>query len=205
MNLLFQTLSTYFCSNKTDKMASNHDYLFKIVIIGNTRVGKSAILSQYCNQNFDDHYVSTSKIDFKIRHLQINEKKIKLQMWDTSGRESFNLIASVYYKGAHGVFLAYDVSDLNSFTNLKYWVKNVKRNCFSDPVLYVIGNKSDLKREVTQEQGQTFADDIGAKFSEVSAKLGINVEQSFIMMSSELLLKCDITTQKKFWNKCCII
>ncbi|CAN1259158.1 Ras-related protein RABD2b, partial [Linum perenne] len=153
-------------------VCSCSDYLFKLLLIGDSGVGKSCLLLRFADDSYLDSYISTIGVDFKIRTVEQDGKTIKLQIWDTAGQERFRTITSSYYRGAHGIIVVYDVTDLESFNNVKL----------------LVGNKSDLtaNRVVPYETAKAFADEIGIPFMETSAKNAANVEDAFMAMSAAI-------------------
>lgn len=164
--------------------SSEFDLLYKILIIGDSAVGKSSILLQFSDQTFSDNYVSTIGVDFKIRTLDVDGKQVKLQIWDTAGQERFQSIVANYYHGSHAIALVYDITDRKSFDNLRKWVSDVDRLANKQVCRIIVGNKTDLseKRAVRRDEGQAFADSLGVPFIETSAKTASNVQQLFIQM-----------------------
>lgn len=124
----------------------------------------------------------------KIRTIELDGKTIKLQIWDTAGQERFRTITSSYYRGAHGIIVVYDVTDSESFNNVKQWLHEIDRYAAENVNKLLVGNKSDLtaKRVVSTEQGKEFADSLGIEFLETSAKTSANVEQAFLTMASQI-------------------
>lgn len=124
----------------------------------------------------------------KIRTIDLDGKTIKLQIWDTAGQERFRTITSSYYRGAHGIIVVYDVTDAESFANVKQWLHEIDRYAAENVNKLLVGNKSDLtaKRVVSTEQGKEFADSLGIEFLETSAKTSTNVEQAFLTMASQI-------------------
>jgi small GTP-binding protein len=118
-------------------------------------------------------------------------KKVKLQVWDTAGQERFKTVVSGYYRGCNGAFMVYDVSNRESFNNLSIWSDEIKKYCPKDisPVVHVVGNKTDLKRQVSYNEAKSYADSIGAAYSETSAKKSIGINEAFASVSQDLLLR----------------
>jgi Ras-related protein Rab-1A len=108
-------------------MDANYDYLFKILVIGDSAVGKSCLLMRFAEHSFTDNHISTIGVDFKIRTIDIEGKDCKLQIWDTAGQDRFKNIISSYYRGAHGILVVYDISDLESFVNVKHWLQESEK------------------------------------------------------------------------------
>ena len=137
--------------------------------------------------SFADSFILTWKKQ-KIRTIELDAKTIKLQIWDTAGQERFRTITSSYYRGAHGIIVVYDVTDADSFNNVKQWLHEIDRYAAENVNKLLVGNKSDLtaKRVVSTEQGKEFADSLGIEFLETSAKTAANVEQAFLTMASQI-------------------
>jgi len=151
-------------------------------------VGKSCLLLRFADDTYTESYISTIGVDFKIRTIELDGKTIKLQIWDTAGQERFRTITSSYYRGAHGIIVVYDVTDNESFNNVKQWLHEIDRYACENVNKLLVGNKSDLtaKRVVSTEQGKEFADSLGIEFLETSAKTSTNVEQAFLTMASQI-------------------
>ena len=147
------------------------DFLFKIVVIGDSDVGKTNIVDRYCNDRFSEDTKNTIGVDFTLHTVIINGEKIKVQFWDTAGQEQFRSMSSAYYKNAHGAIIVYDITDQDTFNNVFTWFKEV--NTYSDtiPKLLLLGNKLDLddEREVNIDLGEDFANNRDMMFEEVSA------------------------------------
>lgn len=172
-------------------MNAEYDFLFKLLLIGDSGVGKSCLLLRFADDTYTESYISTIGVDFKIRTVELDGKTIKLQIWDTAGQERFRTITSSYYRGAHGIIVVYDVTDVDSFNNVKQWLHEIDRYASENVNKLLVGNKSDLasKRAVTYEQGKEFADSLGIEFVETSAKNATNVEKAFMAMSSQIKSK----------------
>ena len=170
-------------------MELNYDYLFKIIIIGDSGIGKSAILFRFADDMYNDSYISTIGVDFKIKTIFINGKIIKLQIWDTAGQERFRTITTSYYRGSHMIFLCYDITDRETFTNLNIWVNEIKNLASGNVRVIVCGTKLDLahKRQVSKQEGQTFADTHGFDYYETSAKQNKNIDELFEKSSEKML------------------
>ena len=110
-----------------DAMNSEYDYLFKLLLIGDSGVGKSCLLLRFADDTYTESYISTIGVDFKIRTIQLDGKTIKLQIWDTAGQERFRTITSSYYRGAHGIIVVYDTTEMESFNNVKQWLHEIDR------------------------------------------------------------------------------
>jgi Ras-related protein Rab-1A len=169
-------------------MNPEYDYLFKLLLIGDSGVGKSCLLLRFADDSYLESYISTIGVDFKIRTVELDGKTIKLQIWDTAGQERFRTITSSYYRGAHGIIVVYDVTDQESFNNVKQWLNEIDRYASESVNKLLVGNKSDLtaKKVVDYQTAKAFADEIGIPFLETSAKNATNVEQAFMTMAAEI-------------------
>ncbi|KAF3777864.1 Ras-related protein, partial [Nymphaea thermarum] len=164
------------------------DYLFKLLLIGDSSVGKSCLLLRFADDSYVDSYISTIGVDFKIRTVELDGKTIKLQIWDTAGQERFRTITSSYYRGAHGIIIVYDVTEQESFNNVKQWLNEIDRYASDSVCKLLVGNKCDLvdNKVVDTSTAKAFADELGIPFLETSAKDSINVEQAFLTMAGEI-------------------
>ena len=197
----------------------NHKYdcLFKLLIIGESGVGKTCILLRFTEDSFTANHLTTIGIDFKIKIINIDNKLVKLQIWDTAGQERFRTITKTYYKGAHGIILTYDVTDLNSFRSIKNWIKQIESNAQSSVCKVLVGNKCDKSdRKVTVEEGKKLAEEFNMEFFETSAKSNQNINEVFTFLTREILktqgdagtnggqkLNGDNSENKKRWGGCC--
>jgi Ras-related protein Rab-8A len=187
----------------------------KLLLIGDSGVGKSCCLLRFSEDSFTPSFITTIGIDFKIRTIELDGKRVKLQIWDTAGQERFRTITTAYYRGAMGILLVYDVTDERSFnsmythhtflkppslrpvmtdvllplpTDIRTWFSNVEQHATEGVNKILIGNKCDWeeKRAVSTEQGQALADELGIPFMEVSAKSNINVDKAFYSLASDI-------------------
>ncbi|KAB1251748.1 Ras-related protein Rab-1B [Camelus dromedarius] len=201
-------------------MNPEYDYLFKLLLIGDSGVGKSCLLLRFADDTYTESYISTIGVDFKIRTIELDGKTIKLQIWDTAGQERFRTITSSYYRGAHGIIVVYDVTDQESYANVKQWLQEIDRYASENVNKLLVGNKSDLttKKVVDNTTAKEFADSLGIPFLETSAKNATNVEQAFMTMAAEIKkrmgpgaasggerpnLKIDSTPVKQAGGGCC--
>ncbi|RNA42137.1 ras-related Rab-3 isoform X1 [Brachionus plicatilis] len=164
-----------------DAADQNFDYMFKLLIIGNSSVGKTSILFRYADDSFTSAFVSTVGIDFKVKTVFRNDKRVKLQIWDTAGQERYRTITTAYYRGAMGFILMYDITNEESFNAVQDWVTQIKTYSWDNAQVVLVGNKSDMQNErvVAYERGKQLADHLGLEFFETSAKENINVKQVF--------------------------
>ncbi len=169
-------------------MNSEYDYLFKLLIIGDSGVGKSCILLRYTEDTFTESYISTIGVDFKISHIELDGKHIKLQIWDTAGQERFRTITSSYYRGAHGIIIVYDVTDGESFQNVKQWLHEINRYAFENVCKILVGNKCDQsdKRVISKMSGEEYAQSLGMEYIETSAKNADNIDELFKRLSKQI-------------------
>lgn len=170
-----------------------YDHLFKLLLIGDSGVGKTSILFKFSEDTFSPAFISTIGIDFKIRTIEVDGKKIKLQVWDTAGQERFRTITTAYYRGAMGIMLVYDVSNLKSFENISNWIRNIEMHATQDVELMILGNKCDIadKRQVSKEKGEVLALTHSIKFMETSAKANINIEEAFTTLARDIKIKME--------------
>ncbi|CAN1345482.1 Ras-related protein RABD1, partial [Linum perenne] len=146
---------------------------------------------EFQDDSYVDSYISTIGVDFKIRTVELDGKTVKLQIWDTAGQERFRTITSSYYRGAHGIIIVYDVTDMDSFNNVKQWLNEIDRYANDTVCKLLVGNKCDLveNKVVDTQTAKALADELGIPFLETSAKDSINVEQAFLTMAAEIKKK----------------
>lgn len=172
------------------------DFLFKIILIGDSGVGKTSLMRRYTDGSYTKDGASTIGVDFKIKTLEIEKKRIKLQIWDTAGQERFRAIVAHYYRGANGILLVFDLTSHESFEHLKDWMKELeKRDVQKSTQIKIIGNKVDCAsaREVSADEIHEFMNEykIGINnYTEVSAQNDINVEKTFIELTKVLMKTC---------------
>eukprot|EP00304_Pavlova_gyrans_P016145 CAMPEP_0206033034 /NCGR_PEP_ID=MMETSP1466-20131121/367_1 /ASSEMBLY_ACC=CAM_ASM_001126 /TAXON_ID=44452 /ORGANISM="Pavlova gyrans, Strain CCMP608" /LENGTH=333 /DNA_ID=CAMNT_0053407197 /DNA_START=50 /DNA_END=1050 /DNA_ORIENTATION=- len=171
-------------------MKPDYDYLFILVLIGDSGVGKSCLLLRFADDTWLDSYISTIGVDFKIRTIELDGKTIKLQIWDTADQERFRTISSTYYRGAHGIIVVYDVTNKNSFDSVNDWLVEINKYARENVSKLLVGNKSDLAigeaRQVRFDAAKEFADKNRMPFLETSAKSANNVETAFLTMATEI-------------------
>ena len=154
---------------------------FKILLLGDTAVGKTCFLKRYIDETFQDAYLSTIGFDYKYKIVTLGTgKKVKIQLWDTAGQERFRTIAKSYYKGAQGIVLMYDVTNQRSFDNIGKWLAQIKEEASSKVCTILIGNKIDsTERVVSKKDGESLAKSFNLPFFESSSKENINVNEAF--------------------------
>lgn len=168
------------------------DFLFKIILVGDSDVGKTCVVQSFKTGLFVENQLNTIGVDFTVRTLDIDGKKIKMQVWDTAGQERFRTITQSYYRSAHGAMVAYDITRRPTFESVPHWIHEIRHYGAAGVVLILIGNKSDLhsERQVLFEDACTLAEDRGALAAlETSAKDAQNVDTAFILMARELLAR----------------
>merc|ERR1712110_358768 len=168
--LVFQRTEVDMANNAGGKPA--YDYLIKLLLIGDSGVGKSCLLLRFSDDSFTPSFITTIGIDFKIRTIELDGRRIKLQIWDTAGQERFRTITTAYYRGAMGILLVYDVTDEKSFGNIRNRIRNIEQHATESVNKMLIGNKCDMvdKKVIETERGQALADEYNIKFMETSAK-----------------------------------
>lgn len=174
-------------------MESDYDHLYKILLVGDSGVGKSSLLLRFTEDTFMDTFISTIGVDFKIRVITVGDKRYKLQIWDTAGQERFRTITGAYYRGAHGILIVYDVNDLRTFEHVSTWMSEITRYTPSTGsginVRFLIGNKIDQPpefRQVSEERGKKVAEDNGMRWMEASAKTNVQVDMVFTALTSAI-------------------
>ncbi|KAK2664504.1 hypothetical protein Ddye_003078 [Dipteronia dyeriana] len=176
------------------------DYLFKAVMIGDSAVGKSNLLSRFAKDEFRLDSKPTIGVEFAYRNIRIGDKIIKAQIWDTAGQERFRAITSSYYRGALGALLVYDITRRATFENIKKWLKELREYGNSYMVIVLVGNKSDLSRnrDIQEEEGKELAEMESLYFMETSAMENLNVQDAFLQMFRKIL---ENTVQKNLETK----
>lgn len=168
-----------------------YDYIFKILIVGDSGVGKSALLARFADDQFSESFIATIGVDFKIRTISIGGKNVKLQIWDTAGQERFRSITNSYYRGCCAAIVVYDITSEQSFRRVKSWFNELGTYCRKDVEVILVGSKSDREeyRQVSTLQGEEFASAKHVVFMETSAKNGSNVDALFQRLARELVSK----------------
>ena len=181
------------------------DCVYKILLLGDSTVGKTCFLLRYCDKRFQEAHLSTIGLDYRLKSMTLkNGKNIKLQIWDTAGQDRFRAITKNYYKGANGIILIYDVTNLQSYENVKNWISQIKEEANPNVLIYLAGNKIDVGEEdrvVKTEEGQKIANEFNLPFYETSAKNGVNVNEIFediLEKIDEVYSKIEVSkTEKK--------
>ena len=166
----------------------DYDTIFKIVIVGDSGVGKTNLITRYLKNDFKPETKATIGVEFSDKKYIYKNKNIKIQIWDTAGQERYRSLTSMYYKGAKGAIFVYDISSKNSFENIDKWLIEMKKTADENIKIILIGNKCDLieKREVKEDDGKIKAKDLNVPFMETSALNCINVEKAFNFLIEEI-------------------
>lgn len=171
-------------------MASEqYDHLVKLLMLGDTAVGKSSLLMRFCEAHFESNFVVTIGVDFKWKQVERHGKTLKIQVWDTAGQERFRTITPMYYRAAMGVVISYDVTDQASFEHVEYWLTQLEQHGEGNVQRILVGNKSDLDslRKVSRQDGEQLASRFNMAFFETSAKTGENVDEVFLKIADNVV------------------
>jgi len=165
-----------------------YDYLFKVVLIGDSGVGKSNLLSRFTRNEFNLESKSTIGVEFATRSIEVEGKTIKAQIWDTAGQERYRAITAAYYRGAVGALLVYDIAKHTTYENVERWLKELRDHADNNIVIMLVGNKSDLRhlRAVPTEEARSYAERNNLSFIETSALDSTNVETAFQNILTEI-------------------
>ncbi|EGI58822.1 PREDICTED: ras-related protein Rab-37 isoform X2 [Acromyrmex echinatior] len=178
------------------------DLLFKVMLLGDSGVGKTCLLTRFRDGRFlSGNYITTVGIDFRNKVVTVDDTPIKLQIWDTAGQERFRSVTHAYYRDAHALLLLYDVTNKTSYDNIRAWLSEIREHANEDVVIMLLGNKSDCgtERAVKREDGERLAQEYKVPFMETSAKTGLNVELAFLAVARELKArKSDNPDETKF-------
>ena len=170
-------------NNQTNNASPNYQYIFKVILIGDSNTGKTSLINRFVNNTFDEKYLCTIGVDFFMKTIEVDEQTIKLQIWDTAGMEKYKSISSSYYRGSHAAFVIFDLTNKNTFDSITKWIEayHKSNNPQFQKNVILIGNKSDLvdSREITRAEAENFAKMNKMMYWETSAKEGNNVEEVF--------------------------
>jgi small GTP-binding protein len=176
---------------KLSPLTEKYDLMFKILILGDSGVGKSSLFLRYTKNEFNADMRSTIGVEFGLKFLKIEDFQLKIQIWDTAGQERYRAITSSYYKGSHGCFIVYDITNEASFENVEKWYEHVQKEAGKDISIILVGNKCDLEneRKVSKEKGQDKAKNLNCAFFETSALSGINIAEIFDDLANNIYEK----------------
>ena len=170
-------------------MEASEPPLYKILLLGDSTVGKTCFLLRYVDDSFLDLHMATIGLDYRLKTLILEEQKIvKVQLWDTAGQDKFRAITRNYYKGASGIILIFDVTNVKSYENIKKWINEIKEEISEKVAIVLIGNKIDnvQERKISKDQGDKLANEIGVKFFETSAKTGEGINESVFFLVKKI-------------------
>ena len=185
--LQYNVINNKMSENKENN-EEEEEIKIKIMLLGESQIGKTSFIQRYVKNNFNLSYITTVGIDFQLKQIKMNNKSIKLQIWDTAGQERFKNITKSYFHSSDGFIVGYDITSRLSFTNVSTWLKEINDNAPEEIQKILIGNKCDLnEREVTTEEGKKLAEENGMKFFETSAKNDINVKETFESITKDIL------------------
>ena len=172
-------------------MVESYDYLFKVILLGDSAVGKTSILLRFSENTYNTDFHSTIGVDFRVSLQKYNDKTVKLQLWDTAGQERFRNIVSSYYRVAHAALFIFDLTNLSSFENVSMWIGESENFLKDDIPKFLVGNKADLgeNRAVSNEKASRFAEKLKMKYMEVSAKTSANISVVFEEITKVLVEK----------------
>ena len=166
----------------------DYDHIFKIITLGDSGIGKTSLITRFAHDIFEENHLASIGFEFLIKVLDIENKIIKIQLWDICGSERFKTVSPSYYRRTNGAIVAYDISDKRSFDQVKFWIKEVKAYSNTETNIVIVGTKCDiLDREVTEEEGKKLADELGVKYFETSAKTGYNVNEAYNFLIKEII------------------
>ena len=170
------------------KNSFDFDLRFKIMVIGESKVGKTSVIKKYTQNKFGGVYLTTVGVDFQDKIINIDDKKIRLQIWDTAGQERFRNITKNYFNSSNGFLLIYDITDKDSLEHLNFWSAQIQLNAPEKSKCVLVGNKCDLEgsRAVSNEEGKIYAEKNKIKFFETSAKDGTNINEVFEYIANEI-------------------
>jgi len=166
-----------------------YDYIFKVLILGDSSVGKTCFLLRYSEDTFVENHISTIGLDYRLKMINLSDNKVvKMQIWDTAGQDRFRAITKNYYKGAHGIILMFDVTSSLSFNNIKNWLLQIKENTSDKIQIVLVGNKIDSpnRRVISKEDGEKLAREYNLNYFETSAKENVNIQETFSYLTKEI-------------------
>ena len=166
-----------------------YDERIRIMLLGDSNVGKTSILKRYCKNQFSESYISSVGIDFETKYIKVDEKTINLQIWDTAGQERYKVISKNYYNKSDGFIIVYDITNKSSFDSIVNWVEDIKELASNDNKNIILGNKCDLEseRKINKEEGDNLAKKYNCQFFEVSAQNGKNIDKIFLCLVQNIL------------------
>jgi len=165
----------------SDLISQDYDYLFKVLLLGDSDVGKSSLILRYTDETFNSKLVNSIGVDFKMKKKEIDGKIVKVQIWDTAGHERFRSITYSYYRGANAIIIVFDITDKKSFLSITEWLKQIEKHAKENVIKFLVGNKIDLtdQRKVSYDEAKQYADEHELPYIETSTKEGININELF--------------------------
>jgi small GTP-binding protein len=167
----------------------SYDERIRMMLLGDSNVGKTSILKRYCKNQFSESYISSMGIDFETKYIKVGKKTINLQIWDTAGQERYKVIAKNYYNKSDGFIVVYDITNKATFNDISGWISQIKELASHDNKYIIVGNKYDLeeKRKVTKLEGENLSKKYNCQFFEVSAQSGKNIDKCFLYLAQNIL------------------
>ena len=179
---------------------NNFQRIYKILLLGDSSVGKSCLLLRYCQEAFQELHLATIGLDFRLKTITLeNNRVLKIQIWDSAGQDRFQSITKNYYKGANGILLVFDITDKSSFEHIRNWIEQIKEEAAEKIVIYLVGNKIDKndQRVVNYDEGKKLAEEFKLKYYETSARTNENVDSTFLDLIKEVdSVNCNLELQK---------
>ena len=174
--------------NQDNQSGGYFDVKYKLMVIGESKVGKTSLIKRYTKNEFGGVYLTTVGMDFQDKIIGIENKKVRLQVWDSAGQERFRNITKSYFQSSDGLLVVYDIADKESFEKISFWMNSIKNYAPENVKLILVGNKCDLvnERQVSFEEGENYAKKFNIKFFESSAKDGTNVNELFFYLANEI-------------------
>ena len=195
---------------------SDFDFTIKLLILGDTCVGKTNFISVFMGNTFSENYMTTSGLDLKTTSIEIRNKKIRIQLWDTAGQEKYRAITKTLFLKVQGILILYDITKESSFNNLKDWIKSIREECGNQIQLLIVGNKSDLNKSriIEKEKALAYAEEEKIKYIETSSKTGENIQKAISLLCEKIIDNTEISgdfsftidagsLSKKNKGKCC--
>ena len=178
----------------------NFDYILKLLIVGDSTVGKTNFIMRFISDKFNESYMTTSGIDLKSKDIEIKNKNIRIQIWDTAGQEKYRAITRNLFLKVLGVLIIYDITNEKSYNNLKTWVELIREDCGSHMQIIIVGNKCDLdsERKINQEEVMKYAKKEKIEYIETSCKTGENVQKAVKTICEKILENNDLSTDMSF-------
>ena len=181
-------------------MEEEPDYTIKLLIVGDSSVGKTNFIYRFIENRFNENYMTTTGIDLKTMNIEIKNKKIRVQLWDPAGQEKYRAITTNLFLKVQGTLVVYDITNQDSFVNLKSWVKSIRDECGRQMQILLIGNKSDLdeKREISKDEALAYAKEEKVDYLETSSKTGDNIQKAIQILCEKVLDNTDFDADHSF-------